>query len=488
MLPTAAGVLFAGILLTFCFTPMSLLLLRDADTGWHVVAGRQMLATHAVPRVDDFSFTRRGEPWFAWEWIFDVAAGAAYSARGLGAVAALGALLVAASFGLLYRRLVQRGAPVPLALILTLLAFAAGVVHLHARPHLVSWLMVVVWIEVLERWQQARSRMVWWLPLLMVLWVNLHGGWLLGIALVGICSLAAVVMPNRGRPGSIILGVLVACVAASFVNPYGAQLHAHVARYLGDSYLMSNIQEFGRPNFHEGSALAFEALLLIAIAAFAFGRPRTVDVLIALFSVYLGLTATRNLPLAAILIACAMAPALADAVARGAAGRRPWQRFAGAVVRSSQRMVATEMQLTGALLPAVAIGVVALALVVRRGELRNAQFDARFPAAAATFLAAQHAERVFSTDQWSSYFIFRLYPQTRVAFDDRHDFYGSEFVRRYVQTIESRPGWEKLLNESGADYVVLPKDATLSAVLRQQSAWRVVFEDQTSVVFRRAAP
>jgi len=484
-LPTLAGVLFACILLTFCFTPLAHLLLRDADTGWHIINGRQILASHAIPRVDDFSFTHRGQPWFAWEWLFDLAAGALHSWRGLGAVAALGALLVAATFALLFRLLVRRGAPVPFALVLTLLAFAASVVHLHARPHLVTWLLVVVWLDVLDRAQQNGSRVLWSLPALTVLWVNTHGGWLLGIALLFLYLIAAA-WPGRPWRGSFSLAwILLACVAATFANPYGAQLHLHVARYLGDSYLMSNIQEFASPNFHDGSARAFLALLLLAIAAFAYGRPRTVDVLLALFSVWLGVTAARNLPLAAIILCVAMAPALGRALRDVATASGRAAQIAARLKRSSENICAVEARLAGVLLPAIAIAAVATALTAHRSELRNLRFDSRFPAAAADFLAAHNAESVFSTDQWSAYLIYRLYPRTRVAFDDRHDFYGAEFAREYVRTLEAQPGWEKLMNESGTEYVVLPPAATLSTLLRQRPEWRLAFQDNMSVVFRR---
>src|SRR3954453_12909133 len=69
-------------------------LFRDSDTGWHIRNGQAILQTLSLPRVDHFSYTRDGAPWFAWEWLSDVILGSAYTIAGLSGVAILSAVAI----------------------------------------------------------------------------------------------------------------------------------------------------------------------------------------------------------------------------------------------------------------------------------------------------------------------------------------------------------------------------------------------------------
>src|SRR5215467_9496638 len=88
--PTVPDILFCALLLTLCAHRSGFdALLADGDTGWHIRTGQFVLENHRAPGVDLFSFTRAGQPWFAWEWLSDVLLAAAYGWRGMGAVVGL---------------------------------------------------------------------------------------------------------------------------------------------------------------------------------------------------------------------------------------------------------------------------------------------------------------------------------------------------------------------------------------------------------------
>ena len=137
--------------------PLSNRPLADADIGWHIRTGEQILATHSLPRTDPFSSTMQGQPWFAWEWLYDILLGILHQACGLNGVVWLCALLVAAIFALLLSQLLQRGTGLLLAVVLMLLAEAAATIHLYARPHIVSWLFSLLWFVALEQWEHWES-------------------------------------------------------------------------------------------------------------------------------------------------------------------------------------------------------------------------------------------------------------------------------------------------------------------------------------------
>src|SRR5437763_4921266 len=183
LLPSVRDLIFLISFWALLAGPLSTRPLADADIGWHIRSGEQILATRSVPRTDPFSSTMQGQPWFAWEWLYDAVLGLANRAMGLNGVVWLAALLMSTTFAILFRELLIRGMGLPVALPLWLLAIGAASIHMFARPHIVSWLFTLVWFVMLERWEQgsAGRGMRWFFPASMVLWVNLHGGWVLGL-------------------------------------------------------------------------------------------------------------------------------------------------------------------------------------------------------------------------------------------------------------------------------------------------------------------
>src|SRR5882672_8278253 len=253
LLPSVRDLVFLLAFWALLVGPLSNRPLADADIGWHIRTGEQILATHSVPRVDSFSSTMQGQPWIAWEWLYDALLGVVYGSMGLNGVVWLAALLMATTFAILFGQLLARGTGLPVATALWLLVLGASSIHVFARPHIVSWLFTLLWFVALERWEQgsAPSWPRWFFPVSMLLWVNLHGGWLLGMALLATYAIAAFVESLRGSDeiarirsalrGRAMLWSFFASAVATVANPYGLRLHEHIYRYLGDRYLMNRI-------------------------------------------------------------------------------------------------------------------------------------------------------------------------------------------------------------------------------------------------------
>jgi hypothetical protein len=200
LIPSIADLIFISLLGLLCYTILSVRLLGDAGIGWHIRTGQLILASHAIPRVDPFSSTMAGHPWFAWEWLYDVLAGWLDTVAGLNGVVFFTALIIALTFSWAFRLLLGQGTNFLVALILVLLATSAAMIHFLARPHVVSWLFTVLWFWVLESSETRgrlasahhRRHLLWLLPPFMLLWVNVHGGFLLGFILLGIYWLSTV--------------------------------------------------------------------------------------------------------------------------------------------------------------------------------------------------------------------------------------------------------------------------------------------------------
>jgi hypothetical protein len=503
-MPSGADLIFVALLGVLVFTPLSMRLLGDAGIGWHIRAGQQILATHAIPRVDSFSSTMAGKPWFAWEWLYDIVVGQLETTLGLNGVVWFTAVVIAAVFAWVFRLLIARGTNLLVALVLVLLAVAASMIHFLARPHVVSWLFTLAWFWILDFSEresfERRGRRLWVLPLLMLLWVNMHGGFLLGFVLLGIFLLGAAWTWFTTREGRIeevlqkiaggkrarrLFAVGLLSLAASLANPYGWKLYAHVYSYLSNRFLMDHIDEFQSPNFHGIAQKCFLMLLLITVAVLSVrGRElRMSEGLTVLFAVYAGLYASRNIPVSSILLVMVVGPLVpAAGLARG----------------FFQRMAAVEVGLRGHVWPVVAL--VATSVIAAHGGridssvLMDAHFDPRrMPVEAVNFLeqhGVNHHEiegAVLSPDSWGGYLIYRLYPKSLVVLDDRHDLYGAEFFKSYLKLIHGERGWEEFLRGHQASCILLPRDSTLASLLGVTPGWRQIYVDDVAVAFVREA-
>jgi hypothetical protein len=484
LMPSAADLLFAGLFAALVFTPLAVRLLGDAGIGWHIRTGQQIVAAHAVPHTDPFSSSMGGRPWFAWEWLYDIVVAKLEAAAGLNGVVWFTAAVIAATFAWMFRLLLRRGTNLLAALVLVLLACSASTIHFLARPHVLSWLLTLAWFWILDSSEESASPRgkVWLLPLLMLVWVNVHGGFLMGFVLLGIYWLGAAWRWRKEKHGDagrrwkdLTLAGL-ACGVASLVNPYGWKLHGHVYAYLTDRFLMQHIDEFQSPNFHDLAQKCFLGLLLIALAVlFVRGRGlRASQGLVALFAVYAALYATRNIPTSAILLGMIAGPLAPDI---------------GFAREFFSRMAQVESGMRGHLWPVFLVAIAGFIAInggsLSSRRLMDAHFDAkRMPVEAVRYLEERQARgAVLAPDSWGGYLIYRLYPQVRVVVDDRHDFYGSEFLKSYLRTIHAERGWEEFLQQHDPAWVVLPRDGTLANRLAQTAGWRSVYADETAMVF-----
>lgn len=513
VLPSVGDLIFVALLVLLGFTNLSVRLLGDAGIGWHIRTGQMILATHSVPHTDPFSSTMAGQPWFAWEWLYDVIVGSLDRFAGLNGVVLFAAFTIAFVFSWTFRLLIRRETNVLVALVLVLLALSASMIHFLARPHLLSWLFALLWFQILESSKGKRAWTLWLLPPSMVLWVNLHGGFLLGFVLLGIYWLAAawrwftlreqsfddvLQKLQAGRRAWLLARIGTLSALATLANPYGFQLHIHIYRYLSNRFLMDHIDEFQSPNFHGVAQKCFAILLLLTLAAWA-ARRRALslnEALVVLFAVYSGLYASRNIPVSSVLIVLAIGPPLSDALRRFS--ERLHRRPAGPTPRTPsqpflQRMQAIESKQRGCLWP-VAATLLACWVAAHGGRLRantlmDAHFDGkRFPVNAVSYLERNNIPGpLLSTDTWGGYLIYRLYPRTQVVVDDRHDLYGEAFLVSYLKLMHVEPGWDDFLRQHPARSIVVRNDSALANILDETTGWQQVYRDEVAVVFVASA-
>jgi len=508
LVPSATDVLFIALLFGLSCGALGRLLLRDAGIGWHIRNGQQTLLTHTITHLDPFSSTMNGKPWYAWEWLYDVVFAVIHQALGLNGVVFYTAAVIAATFVLTLHLGLRRGGSLPITLFLLILALAASAVHFLARPHVLSWLLTVIWFELLDAAASVpaseQKKRLFWLPAVMLLWVNVHGGFVLGFVLLAVYLAGGAIEYGRDRERREELaawlkrlgGVSLLVAAASLVNPYGYRLHLHVYRYLTDRFLMDRISEFVSPDFHGAAQQCFAVLVLVTMVAAASARkkPGATHLLVLLVAVYGGFYATRSLPTSSLLITLIIAPVLSERVGwmGESAESVRWLRGLASWAHSfGERMGRLEKSFYGHLWLVLVfeLGLWACAHQGRIGSTQfiNAYFDGkRFPVEAAEVIAERGIHGpIFSLDYWGGYLIYQLYPETKVVADDRHDLYGDQFFKDYLKVVLVQPGWDETLDNLRTDWVLMPTESPLANMVRLKARWEPVYEDGTAALFRR---
>ena len=492
------------LVLFWCTTGVGWLL-ADSDTGWHIRTGEWILTNGHVPATDIFSFTKTGMPWFAWEWLSDVFMAGIHYVAGLGGLVLASLVLLGLTSVWVYKNAVAESGHRLIAMVLTSLAMAASTIHWLARPHLVTPLMTAAFLWVLGRvHRDGALQPLLVLPPLTILWVNLHGGFFVGIVLLITFALGTLgeelIRSGMHRGSSRARKYLVtagACAVASLVNPYGYRLHIHVLQYLTTSFYVQRISEFQSIDFHSFNAAYFETLLVLSIAAafWHLGSGRLVHVMLLLSWSHLALFSVRNIPIFAVIAVPGVALALREWLAHvrlQCSLRWLWK------LRSNLAELEAGLQVIASshkrdrwhLVPCLTLLVLAV-LFIHPGRVKalRAEFDRnRFPADAATFLSGQqtdHSIRLYSSWQWGGYLIYRLWPSLRVFDDGRTDFYGPAFVEEGLQVWDACPDWASILARYRVNAALLPVDSAVATVLHERRDWELVYKDLVAVLFEK---
>jgi hypothetical protein len=476
-------------------------LLNDCDTGWHIRTGEWILKHGMVPRQDPFSFSKPGEPWFAWEWLSDVLLAGLNGVDGLRAVLLASIAMICATITLLYL-LARRKSNVVVAIWVTMVAAAASSIHWLARPHLFTLLFLVIFYWGLERireGQRTAAGIPWFaiFPAITLLWTQLHGGFFVGILMI--CAYGGGEFLNflfsddagerqeSWRRARGYFAGAAACLAISLINPFTYHLHVHMAQYLRNPWNSEHIIEFLSPSFHQPRAVFFEIFLVMGAAAawWNLTNRRYTEMLLIGVWAHAALLASRNIPIfvmvAAPIVAAAMQRCLDQAGLANVAG---WIR---AVATRFNRMVAATQDKESVsrwhLVSAMGFALMTLVFFAPNPpEKFRPEFDPnRYPAAALAALKPDAGARIFTHDEWGDYLIWS---RNRTFVDGRSDFYGNDFEDQYQDVLQVKYGWEKTLADFHVDTILMPLDAPLTGALKESSRWRLVYDDGKALAFR----
>lgn len=485
--PSIPAIFFVGLALSVPFIAQHQLLNGDGDLARHLRHGLYMLQHHSLIWHDPFSFTRPGEPFVPFEYGSQLIYALVYRVTGLAGVTVFAGCLIGTVYALLARLLLRRGVDPLLVFLATSAAVILGVHHWLARPHLISWVVIVICFGLVE---SARRPPLWIYPVLFALWANIHGGWLYGIALLGIYFVGHLVEYRFFDRSEEELAwtrhfalALPLAWFATLATPMGLGLWRHLYVHLGDTYVLDHTAEFESPNFHSLGAKLLLMILLGALAALIASRRRmhAARFLLVLAGVWWALIAGRNIPLFGLTGLGVVALHL-DPEWRRLPGSWLARRRAGFNAGAAHASTTGWVLLCGGLLALVAGS---HGTVFGRRLLADDFDSTAFPVTAVRKARAAHlGGRIFADFTWGGYILF-AWPEQRVFIDGGTDFYGSSVMRDYAAVASLDPGWREVLERNNVRSVLTRSDSRLARELVRTPGWSLWYCDSVAALVQR---
>lgn len=481
-------VTFVLIFLMAARTPL------DTDMWWHLRAGEEMLRSGRVLLTDIFSYTRAGADWMNVFWLADGGMALLYRIGGYLAVSAAVALLAATSMWL--AALQSEGSAVLKAIALLAGSVVASMVW-SPRPQTVSLVLFALVGWVLHQYKWKGKNYIWALPLVFLLWGNIHGGYPLGLLLV-VTMIAGEVFNHllaipTGRVlpwpsiGRLALVMLVSTLAV-LVNPNGLDIWVLPVKTFGMEATKVFIPEWASPDFHNLTQQTMLWFLLLIIAAVALsGRVMDGSDLAALAAfTYLALLSRRSFGLFA-LVAVPVFTRSAWAALQNRRVVVPWlarllRPQDAWPERAGERLAKRIFNL--AIVALLAAAAFIKIYVVTYPALVEHYLRQAYPVDAARWLGEHRSgERLLNEYYWGGYLQWAL-PGFPVFIDGRADLYGDEFILEWDTLVNAGPGWQELLEKYSPDLVILQPDRLLVKAL-PESGWSLLYQDAQAVVFGR---
>lgn len=487
----------------------------DMDFWWHLSTGRYIVENHSLPDKDPFSFTAamadpydpapEREPFILkMYWFSQVIFYAVYQTAGFAGIKALRAALLTLTAAAIWLGMRKKGASTPVSYLFAYMLFLTALDYTGERPQLFSFFFTALTVYILEAARRGKERLLWSLPFVLLLWANMHGGFIMGNCIIGLYMLFEAVKYGAGEkyfplPKPLLRRLLLsglAAIAVSFVNP---NTYKAFAQTLVMEKYFSGVQELMPPFYFFINKLVpldyvYLALLFLTVAALiGIGRRDITASALLMGTAAMSLKSSRYVIFFACVSMFFVAPEAERLLKKAISALR-----GARAISALGRNLAFEWAASGLLFYLLA------GAVAEGGILTGSLNTKGLPVRAAEFIKKEHIQgRMFNGYEFGGYLIWALYPEKKVFIDSRGLKIGASrdymVVINAVKEIEGvdfglRPGeslWENTLDLYGINFVVTPfldymgGIVPLNIAMLESPRWALIYSDHLLSVFIR---
>jgi hypothetical protein len=489
--PSILDSIFVVLLIFIIFYDQGAQILKDGDTGFHIMTGRYILDNLQFPSHDVFSYTSYGKEWVAFSWATGVLFALMDNLAGLNGVVLLNLLVLLATFYIIYRLLMRCNINFYLMVFSMVCLISLTSIHWLARPHLFTILFMALLFYMLEI-ARENKKIYYFIPLIILLWVNFHPGFISGFFLLGAYIAGNIIeyliakAEDRKRhlhTARIISMTMLASVFVTILNPYGFKLYAYIYNTLTSYWIVNATREYLSPNFHNNfSVIVYGLVAGILIMAGLLSQRRVLDIpkiLILLLWMHLSLFASRNIALFGIVAIPCMALMVQNVID---------SLDLQSLKDKSEKLLVSERSLKCHFWPAL-IFIITVIIILNNGYFLDKKILAcdfspeKMPVNAMKFIEKNPVKgNILNHDNWGGYLIYR-YPDIKVFMDGRLDMYQQKFLDDYQRVITLKPGWQEVLIQHNIDWALIKRNTLLRNFLLHHPDWFKVYEDNVTTIF-----
>ncbi len=453
--------------------------LQDGDTGWHLAAGRYIVDTLSVPSTDPFSYSFKGQPWAAHEWLSEVLMHGAYSFGGWPGLMVLFGLCFGLTLGIIAFHAQRWMTPICAAAVALLLFFGL-MPFLLARPHVLGWPLLTLWSLVLLKARQHEKAPSKGWALMMWLWANLHGSFAIGLFLAATCGLEALIAAEASQRWRVIRqwGLFgMACLIASIATPSGLG-GLYFPIWVSTMNSLNLIGEWKPTSFGQLSYFAMALYLGIFACLIRPVRIPVIRALLIVFLLHMALSHIRHQAVFLIVAAAILIEPLARAY-------RPATPLPNCSITDEMR---ARWRVYAPLLLVVVIMFLALIVTRLATPLERPESQGNPAAALAKLPPALRHQHVFNEYSYGGALIRAGIP---VFIDGRADMYGDKWVQDYDDMVH-KPDiakWRAADRKWQFGWTMLPLKLPLALWLDKQPEWQRFYTGEKTVIHvRRDVP
>ncbi|MGE5306356.1 MAG: hypothetical protein ACM3TN_23855 [Alphaproteobacteria bacterium] len=458
----------------------AMLPIDDPDVWWHLRTGEWVVRAGWVPTIDPFSSFGHQKPWIAYSWLFELILYGVHSVLGLQGIVFF-TVILALLIALALHRLVRTAKlSFRSEIIITAMGLACMKSLMTPRPWLFSIVFLIIELNLLLEFRRSGAiRPLYWLPVLFFLWANVHVQFVYGLAVLFLVLVEPLIVRLVGSPGSTIpkvpeldrrlVIVFALATIATVATPYHLFTYRPVFDYATQTAVFQNIAELHPLFFRNPVDWIFLALMLTASCVLGWRR--------------------ETGPFPYILLAM-------GALLSFRARRDVWVGAVAAVAivsnRQAVRVAADHLEFTAARILAVVLSVaIALIGIARLRNITERELQAHvkktFPADAVAFVRGRNfAPPLYNYLDWGGFLIWSL-PEFKVSMDGRTNLQGEKRIEENLAVWAGHPGWASDAELSGAKLIIAEIGRPLTALLRGDTRFKLVYEDKTAAVFVAAA-